>query len=45
MDETPTGWAWITLPSPVDERGDVAQRRTGGFTSFLGIDRNGSPEW
>jgi CubicO group peptidase (beta-lactamase class C family) len=40
VDDTPTGWAWITLPSPVDERPVTWHNGgTGGFTSFLGIDR------
>ena len=40
LDETPTGWAWITLPSPGDDR-EVTWHNggTGGFTAFLGIDR------
>ena len=40
VDDTPTGWAWITLPSPFDERPVTWHNGgTGGFTSFLGIDR------
>ena len=40
VDETPTGWAWITLPSPVDGREVIWHNGgTGGFTSFLGLDR------
>lgn len=40
VDDTPTGWAWITLPSPVNERPVTWHNGgTGGFTSFLGIDR------
>ena len=40
VDDTPTGWAWITLPSPVNDR-EVTWHNggTGGFTAFLGIDR------
>ena len=39
-DDTPTGWAWITLPSPIDQRPVTWHNGgTGGFTSFLGIDR------
>lgn len=38
-DETPTGWAWITQPSPINERTVTWHNGgTGGFTSFLGID-------
>jgi len=37
--DTPTGWAWITQPSPFDERPVTWHNGgTGGFTSFLGID-------
>ncbi|HEY5785354.1 MAG TPA: serine hydrolase [Microlunatus sp.] len=40
VDDTPTGWAWITLPSPFNERPVTWHNGgTGGFTSFLGIDR------
>ena len=40
VDDTPTGWAWITLPSPFDERPVTWHNGgTGGFTSFLGINR------
>ena len=38
-DDTPTGWAWITQPSPFNERTVTWHNGgTGGFTSFLGID-------
>lgn len=38
-DGTPTGWAWITQPSPINERAVTWHNGgTGGFTSFLGID-------
>ena len=38
-DDTPTGWAWITQPSPFNERAVTWHNGgTGGFTSFLGID-------
>ena len=40
VDDTPTGWAWITMPSPVDGRPVTWHNGgTGGFTSFLGLDR------
>lgn len=40
IDETPTGWAWITLASPVNDRVVTWHNGgTGGFTAFLGIDR------
>ena len=40
VEDTPTGWAWITLPSPVDQRPVTWHNGgTGGFTAFLGIDR------
>lgn len=39
VDDSPTGWAWITQPSPVSERQVTWHNGgTGGFTSFLGID-------
>jgi CubicO group peptidase (beta-lactamase class C family) len=39
VDDSPTGWAWITRPSPVDQRSVTWHNGgTGGFTSFLGID-------
>lgn len=39
VDDSPTGWAWITQPSPVSERRVTWHNGgTGGFTSFLGID-------
>ncbi len=39
VDDSPTGWAWITQPSPVDQRSVTWHNGgTGGFTSFLGID-------
>jgi CubicO group peptidase (beta-lactamase class C family) len=40
-DDTPTGWAWITTPSPFNERPVTWHNGgTGGFTSFLGFDRD-----
>ncbi len=39
-DGTPTGWAWITQPSPSTGRSVTWHNGgTGGFTSFLGIDQ------
>lgn len=41
VDDSPTGWAWITTPSPVSERPVTWHNGgTGGFTSFLGVDRD-----
>lgn len=38
--EESTGWAWVTMPSPTDERQITWHNGgTGGFTSFLGLDR------
>lgn len=35
-----TGWAWVTMPSPADGRTITWHNGgTGGFTSFLGVDR------
>ena len=40
VDDTPTGWAWITSPSPVHGRPVTWHNGgTGGFTAFLAIDR------
>lgn len=39
QDES-TGWAWVTMPSPTDQRTITWHNGgTGGFTSFLGLDR------
>ena len=39
QDES-TGWAWVTMPSPSDGRTITWHNGgTGGFTSFLGLDR------
>lgn len=38
--DSSTGWAWITMPSPSDGRPITWHNGgTGGFTSFLGLDR------
>jgi CubicO group peptidase (beta-lactamase class C family) len=35
-----TGWAWVTMPSPTDGRMITWHNGgTGGFTAFLGLDR------
>lgn len=35
-----TGWAWVSMPSPVDQRMITWHNGgTGGFTAFLGLDR------
>lgn len=40
QDES-TGWAWVTMPSPVDERVTTWHNGgTGGFTAYLGLDRD-----
>ena len=39
-DDQATGWAWVTMPSPVDGRSITWHNGgTGGFTAFLGLDR------
>jgi CubicO group peptidase (beta-lactamase class C family) len=39
QDES-TGWAWVTMPSPTDQRTITWHNGgTGGFTAFLGLDR------
>jgi len=39
QDES-TGWAWVTMPSPTDQRAITWHNGgTGGFTAFLGLDR------
>ncbi|HEU5486847.1 MAG TPA: serine hydrolase domain-containing protein [Microlunatus sp.] len=39
-DDEGTGWAWVTVPSPTDQRATTWHNGgTGGFTSFLGLDR------